>query len=81
MIDVTIQMDAMGNLQIWKGKVQPHRVAKYVWSLTEESATCLFKITHKNRPFSIAYPKASSGSQQRLALLPFLNLNKFKEKP
>ena len=31
MIDVTIQMDAMGNLQIWKGKVQPHRVAKYVW--------------------------------------------------
>lgn len=32
MIDVTIQMDAMGNLHIWKGVVQPHKVTKYMWT-------------------------------------------------
>lgn len=31
MIDVTIQMDAMGNLHIWKGRLYPYKVAKYKW--------------------------------------------------
>jgi hypothetical protein len=36
--EVTIQQDAMGNLHIWKGKVQPIRTGKYGWEANGKEA-------------------------------------------